>query len=46
MTIKLKKATDATVALLARNGYRITGKTVAGELVIVAKKGGRTCAAR
>lgn len=40
MTIKLNRATDSTVAILVRNGYRVTGKTVCGELVIVATKSG------
>lgn len=38
MTIPLSRATDALITLLHLNGYRITGRCIAGNPYLLAKK--------
>lgn len=40
MIIPLNAATDERISALRVAGYRVTGGTVAGQLVVIAKKGG------
>ena len=43
MTIPLNQATDARIALLQANGYRVTGCCIDGQFMIVARKVIRVC---